>query len=395
MKKTIRDIDLKGKRVLIRCDFNVPLDSNQNITDDTRIRAALPTLDYMVEQGAKVVVMSHLGRPKGKANAEFSLAPVAVRLAELLGRPVEFADSDVVVDDSVKEKVAALKDGDVLLLQNVRFRKEETDNDTGFAKELASLGDVFVQEAFGTAHRAHASTAGIADYLPCVSGILIEKEVKFLGSALQNPQRPFVAIMGGAKVGDKIKVIENLLTKVDTLIIGGGMSYTFYKAMGLEIGTSILDADNIDLAKMLLEKASSLNVKLLLPVDIVCADEFSNDAKYQTYNRDQIPSDMMGLDIGEETIKLYSEEIAKAKTVVWNGPMGVFEMENFAKGTKAIAEALAASDATTIIGGGDSAAAVEQFGLADKMSHISTGGGASLEFLEGKILPGISIIEEK
>ena len=395
MKKTIRDIDLKGKRVLIRCDFNVPLDSNQNITDDTRIRAALPTLEYLVTQGAKVVVMSHLGRPKGKAAAEFSLAPVAVRLAELLGKQVEFADSDVVVDDSVKEKVAALKDGDVLLLQNVRFRKEETDNEPGFAKELASLGDVFVQEAFGTAHRAHASTAGVADYLPCVSGFLIEKEVKFLGSALQNPQRPFVAIMGGAKVGDKIKVIENLLTKVDTLIIGGGMTYTFYKAMGLEIGTSILDADNIDLAKMLLEKATSLNVKLLLPVDIVCADEFSNDAKYQTYSRDQIPSDMMGLDIGEETIKLYSEEIAKAKTVVWNGPMGVFEMENFAKGTKAIAEALATSDATTIIGGGDSAAAVEQFGLADKMSHISTGGGASLEFLEGKILPGISIIEEK
>ena len=395
MKKTIRDIDLKGKRVLIRCDFNVPLDSNQNITDDTRIRAALPTLEYMVTQGAKVVVMSHLGRPKGKAAAEFSLAPVAVRLAELLGKQVEFADSDVVVDDSVKEKVAALKDGDVLLLQNVRFRKEETDNEPGFAKELASLGDVFVQEAFGTAHRAHASTAGVADYLPCVSGFLIEKEVKFLGSALQNPQRPFVAIMGGAKVGDKIKVIENLLTKVDTLIIGGGMSYTFYKAMGLEIGTSILDADNIDLAKILLEKATSLNVKLLLPVDIVCANEFSNDAKYQTYSRDQIPSDMMGLDIGEETVKLYSEEIAKAKTVVWNGPMGVFEMENFAKGTKAIAEALATSDATTIIGGGDSAAAVEQFGLADKMSHISTGGGASLEFLEGKILPGISIIEEK
>jgi phosphoglycerate kinase len=395
MKKTIRDIDLKGKRVLIRCDFNVPLDSNQNITDDTRIRAALPTLEYMVTQGAKVVVMSHLGRPKGKAAAEFSLAPVAVRLAELLGKQVEFADSDVVVDDSVKEKVAALKDGDVLLLQNVRFRKEETDNEPGFAKELASLGDVFVQEAFGTAHRAHASTAGVADYLPCVSGFLIEKEVKFLGSALHNPQRPFVAIMGGAKVGDKIKVIENLLTKVDTLIIGGGMTYTFYKAMGLEIGTSILDADNIDLAKMLLEKATSINVKLLLPVDIVCADEFSNDAKYQTYSRDQIPSDMMGLDIGEETVKLYSEEIAKAKTVVWNGPMGVFEMENFAKGTKAIAEALATSDATTIIGGGDSAAAVEQFGLADKMSHISTGGGASLEFLEGKILPGISIIEEK
>ena len=395
MKKTIRDIDLKGKRVLIRCDFNVPLDSNQNITDDTRIRAALPTLEYLVTQGAKVVVMSHLGRPKGKAAAEFSLAPVAVRLAELLGKQVEFADSDVVVDDSVKKKVAALKDGDVLLLQNVRFRKEETDNEPGFAKELASLGDVFVQEAFGTAHRAHASTAGVADYLPCVSGFLIEKEVKFLGSALQNPQRPFVAIMGGAKVGDKIKVIENLLTKVDTLIIGGGMSYTFYKAMGLEIGKSILDADNIDLAKMLLEKATSLNVKLLLPVDIVCADEFSNDAKYQTYSRDQIPSDMMGLDIGEETVKLYSEEIAKAKTVVWNGPMGVFENPILAKGTIAVAKALAETDATTIIGGGDSAAAVNILGFGDKMTHISTGGGASLEFLEGKELPGVAAANNK
>ena len=395
MKKTIRDIELKGKRVLIRCDFNVPLDSNQNITDDTRIRAALPTLEYMIEHGAKVVVMSHLGRPKGKAAAEFSLAPVAVRLSELLGKPVAFADCDVVIDDAVEAKAASLKDGDVLLLQNVRFRKEETDNEAGFAKDLAKLGDVFVQEAFGTAHRAHASTAGIANYLPCVSGFLIEKEVKFLGSALQNPQRPFVAIMGGAKVGDKIKVIENLLTKVDTLIIGGGMSYTFYKAMGLEIGTSILDADNIDLAKMLLEKASSLNVKFLLPVDIVCADEFSNDAKHKTYSRDKIPSDMMGLDIGEETIKLYSEEIAKAKTVVWNGPMGVFEMDKYAVGTKAVAEILSHLDAVTIVGGGDSAAAVEKLGYADSITHISTGGGASLEFLEGKVLPGIDAISDR
>ena len=395
MKKTIRDVELKGKRVLIRCDFNVPLDSNQNITDDTRIRAALPTLEYMIEHGAKVVVMSHLGRPKGKAAAEFSLAPVAVRLSELLGKPVAFADCDVVIDDAVEAKAASLKDGDVLLLQNVRFRKEETDNDAGFAKDLAKLGDVFVQEAFGTAHRAHASTAGIANYLPCVSGFLIEKEVKFLGSALQNPQRPFVAIMGGAKVGDKIKVIENLLTKVDTLIIGGGMSYTFYKAMGLEIGTSILDADNIDLAKMLLEKASSLNVKFLLPVDIVCADEFSNDAKHKTYSRDKIPSDMMGLDIGEETIKLYSEEIAKAKTVVWNGPMGVFEMDKYAVGTKAVAEILSHLDAVTIVGGGDSAAAVEKLGYADSITHISTGGGASLEFLEGKVLPGIDAISDR
>lgn len=395
MKKTIKDIELKGKRALIRCDFNVPLDKEQNITDDTRIRAALPSIKYLMENGAKAVIMSHLGRPKGEAKPEFSLAPVALRLSELLGENVVFAGCDKVVDENVKEQVNSLNNGEVLLLQNVRFRKEETDNESGFAMELASLGDVFVQEAFGTAHRAHASTAGVADYLPCVSGFLIEKEVEFLGSALEHPQRPFVAIMGGAKVGDKIKVIENLLTKVDTLIIGGGMSYTFYKAMGLEIGKSILDAEHVELAKKLLEKAAASNVKILLPVDVVCADEFRNDANSKTVSRTEIPESMMGMDIGEESIKLFVDEIAGAKTVVWNGPMGVFEMENFANGTKSIALALANSDAVTIIGGGDSAAAATQFGLADKMSHISTGGGASLEFLEGKALPGISIIEEK
>ncbi len=395
MKKTIRDIDVKGKKALVRCDFNVPLDDECHITDDTRIKAALPTIEYLVNEGAKVILMSHLGRPKGQAKPEFSLAPVAERLSELVNTTVKFADSPVVFDDSVKAAADELAEGEILLLQNVRYRKEETDNDASFAKDLASLGDFFVQEAFGTAHRAHASTAGVADYLPAVSGFLIEKEVKFLGGALENPERPFCAIMGGAKVGDKITVIENLLKKVDTLIIGGGMSYTFFKAMGYEIGTSILDADNVDLAKSLLEKALDAGVKMMLPVDIVCTKEFDNDSPSEVYDFDKMPADMMGLDIGPKTVALYAEELAKAKTVVWNGPMGVFEMPNFAKGTKAVAEALAQSEAVTVIGGGDSAAAVEQFGLADKMSHISTGGGASLEYLEGKTLPGIAVIEDK
>ena len=395
MKKTIRDIDVKGKKALVRCDFNVPLDDECHITDDTRIKAALPTIEYLVNEGAKVILMSHLGRPKGQAKPEFSLAPVAERLSELVNTTVKFADSPVVFDDSVKAAADELAEGEILLLQNVRYRKEETDNDASFAKDLASLGDFFVQEAFGTAHRAHASTAGVADYLPAVSGFLIEKEVKFLGGALENPERPFCAIMGGAKVGDKITVIENLLKKVDTLIIGGGMSYTFFKAMGYEIGTSILDADNVDLAKSLLEKALDAGVKMMLPVDIVCTKEFDNDSPSEVYDFDKMPADMMGLDIGPKTVALYAEELAKANTVVWNGPMGVFEMPNFAKGTKAVAEALAQSEAVTVIGGGDSAAAVEQFGLADKMSHISTGGGASLEYLEGKTLPGIAVIEDK
>ena len=394
MKKTVRDVEVKGKKVIVRCDFNVPMKDGK-ITDDTRIKAALPTIGYLLENGAAVILMSHMGRPKGEAKMEFSLAPVAERLSGYLETEVRFKSSPEVVDDEIKKEAASLKAGEVFLLENVRFRKEETDNNPEFAKELAALAEIFVQEAFGTAHRAHASTAGIAAYLPAVSGFLIEKEVKFLGSAVENPKRPFVAIMGGAKVGDKIPVIENLLTKVDALIIGGGMSYTFYKAMGLEIGTSILDADNVELAKSLIEKAEKLGVKLLLPIDIVCAKEFDNNSESKVFDKESIPYDYMGLDIGPETIKLYRETLAKAATVVWNGPMGVFEMDNFANGTRAVAQILADIDAITIIGGGDSAAAVEKFGLADRMSHISTGGGASLEFLEGKVLPGIDVICDK
>ncbi|MCI7618087.1 MAG: phosphoglycerate kinase [Firmicutes bacterium] len=394
MKKTVKDIEVKGRRALVRCDFNVPLKDGV-ITDDIRIVSALPTIRYLMDGGAKVILMSHLGRPDGEPKKEFTLTPVAARLSELLNTEVKFVSSDTVVDDRVREAAAELKDGQVMLLENVRFRKEETKNGADFAKELAQLGDFFVNDAFGTAHRAHASTAGVADYLPAVSGFLIEKEVEFLGNAVENPKRPFVAIMGGAKVGDKIPVIENLLKKVDTLIIGGGMAYTFFKSQGLEIGTSILDKDNVELAAELLKKAEAAGVKMLLPVDCVCGREFKNDTEYAVFDRDKIPADMMGLDIGPETAKLYRQAVAEAATVVWNGPMGVFEMPNFAKGTRAVAEALAESSAVTVIGGGDSAAAVEQFGLADKMTHISTGGGASLEFLEGKVLPGIAVIEDK
>ena len=394
MKKTVRDIDVKGKKVIVRCDFNVPLKEGV-ITDDTRITAALPTIKYMLEEGAAVILMSHLCRPEGEANMKYTLAPVAARLSELLEMEVEFAQSPVVVDEEVKAKAAKLEGGKVMLLENVRFRKEETKNGAEFAKELASLAEVFVNDAFGTAHRAHSSTAGVADYLPAVSGFLIEKEIQFLGGAVENPKRPFVAIMGGAKVGDKISVIENLLKKVDTLIIGGGMAYTFYKSMGLEIGTSILDADSIDLAAQLLKQAEERGVKMIIPVDVVCAKEFKNETETLVCKREEMPADMMGMDIGPETVALYKEEIAKAATVVWNGPMGVFEMENFATGTLEVAKALAESDAITVIGGGDSAAAVEQFGLGDKMTHISTGGGASLEFLEGKELPGVAVLEDK
>ncbi len=394
MKKTIKDVDLKGKRALVRCDFNVPIE-NGEITDDIRIKAALPTIKYLVESGAKVILMSHLGRPKGEPKKEFSLEKVAERLSELLGSDVVFAPSDRVVDENVREKAKNLKEGQVILLENVRFRKEETDNDADFAKDLASLGDVFVQEAFGTAHRAHASTAGVAEFLPAVSGFLIEKEVKFLGDAVTDPKRPFVAIMGGAKVADKIKVIESLLEKVDTLIVGGGMAYTFFKAKGYEIGTSILDEDGIDLAKNTMEKAEKMGKDLVLPVDIVVADKFENDADKKVVDADKVPENMMGLDIGPKTIELFKEKIADAKTVVWNGPVGVFEMDNFAEGTKAIAKALADSDCVSIIGGGDSAAAVKKFGLEEGMTHISTGGGASLEFLEGKELPGIAVIQDK
>lgn len=394
MKKTVRDIAAAGKRVIVRCDFNVPMKEGV-ITDDIRIVSALPTVKYLMEQGARVILMSHMGRPEGEPNMKYTLKPVADHLSRLLEKDVLFVSSPKVVDDQVRAAAEALKDGDVMLLENVRFRKEETKNGADFAKELASLADIFVNDAFGTAHRAHASTAGIADYLPAVSGFLIEKEVEFLGNAVENPKRPFLAIMGGAKVGDKIPVIENLLKKVDTLIIGGGMSYTFFKAEGLEIGTSILDADSLQLAGQLKKKAEDAGVKLLLPVDVVCADAFENDAKTVIVDREKMPADMMGLDIGPKTVELFRQAIAEAETIVWNGPMGVFEMENFAKGTRAVAEALAESKAVTVIGGGDSAAAVEQFGLADKMTHISTGGGASLEFLEGKVLPGIAVIQEK
>ena len=394
MKKTIKDVNFEGKRALVRCDFNVPMEDGQ-ITDDGRIKAALPTIKYLVEAKAKVILMSHLGRPKGEPKAQFSLSKVADRLAELVGQPVKFAQSDAVVDDKVRKIASELQNGEIMLLENVRFRKEETDNDLHFAKELSELGDIFVQEAFGTAHRAHASTAGVAEYLPAVSGFLIEKEVKFLGDAVADPKRPFVAIMGGAKVADKIKVIDNLLEKVDTLIIGGGMSYTFFKAKGYEIGSSILDENGIELAKEIMDKANKLNKDLVLPVDIVVADKFENEANTKTVAAESIPSDMMGLDIGPKSIELFNKKIAEAKTVVWNGPVGVFEMENFAKGTRAVADALAKSDCISIIGGGDSAAAIKKFGLEGNMTHISTGGGASLEFLEGKELPGIAVIEDK
>ena len=394
MKKTIRDIDWAGKKAVVRCDFNVPLDGD-TITDDIRIRAALPSIEYLLENGAAVVLMSHLGRPKGEPKPEFSLAPVAKRLAELTGKEVKFVPSDVVVDDNVKAAAKDLKAGEMLLIENVRYKAGETKNDPEFAKELSELGDIFVQDAFGSAHRAHSSTAGIADYIPAVSGFLIEKELKFLGEAVNNPKRPFAAIMGGAKVKDKIPVITNLLDKVDILIIGGGMAYTFFKSQGYSIGKSLLDEEGLELAGEILRMAAEKGVNFMLPVDVVAADEFSNDSPYGVYDVDEIPDDRMGLDIGPETIKLYTDTLKTVKTVVWNGPMGVFEMDNFAVGTKAIADCLAEIDATTVIGGGDSAAAVAKFGVADKMTHISTGGGASLEFLEGKELPGIAVIDDK
>ncbi|NLD34865.1 MAG: phosphoglycerate kinase, partial [Clostridiales bacterium] len=383
-KKTVRDIDLKNKRVLVRVDFNVPQDDSGKITDDSRIVGALATIRYLVEQQAKVVLMSHLGRPKGEVNAKYSLAPAAERLAELLGRPVKMA-KDVIGPDA-DQIVAGLKAGDVCLLENLRFHKEEEKNDPEFAKKLASYGDVYVNDAFGTAHRAHASTEGVAHYLPAVSGFLIEKELKFLGKALEDPDRPFVAILGGAKVSDKIGVINNLLDKVDVLIIGGGMAFTFAKAQGGEIGKSLLEADRLDYAREMIEKAGRKGVKLLLPEDTVAADAFSNDAKIEVVPTNAIPEGYMGLDIGPKAQQAFADAIRSAKTVVWNGPMGVFEMSNFAQGTQAVARALAESDATTIIGGGDSAAAVVQLGYGDKMSHISTGGGASLEYLEGLVL---------
>ena len=392
-KKTIEDIDVSGKKVLVRCDFNVPLDENKNITDETRINAALPTIKYLLEHKAAVILCSHLGRPKGEFNMKYSLAPVAKRLSEKLGFEVKLA-KDVIGPDA-KKLAAEVKPGEAVLLENVRFHAEEEKNDPAFAKELASMAEIYVSDAFGTVHRAHASTAGVAEYLPAVAGFLIGKELNFLGKAVTNPERPFVAILGGAKVKDKIGVITNLIEKVDTLLIGGGMAYTFMKATGGEIGNSLCDEERLGLALELLDKAKAKGVKLLLPVDNVCGKEFKDDTEQMVCESGKIPEGWEGLDIGPKTVELFSKEIKAAKTVVWNGPMGVFEMPNFAKGTLAIATAMAESDATTIIGGGDSAAAVTQMGLASKMSHISTGGGASLEFLEGKTLPGVAALNDK
>ncbi len=391
-KKTIEDVDVAGKRVLCRVDFNVPLKDGV-ITDDRRIRAAIPTIQYLVDHGAKVILCSHLGRPKGEVKEELRLNPVAARLADLMGRPVTKVDD--CIGEDVKQAVAQMKDGDILLLENLRFHKEEEKNDPAFAAELALLADLYVNDAFGAAHRAHASTEGVTKHLPAVSGYLMKKELDYLSKVVSDPERPFVAILGGAKVADKIPVIQNLLSKVDTLIIGGGMAYTFFKAQGLEIGKSLLDEEGLDLARKALEDAKARGVKLLLPTDIVVAAEFNNDSPSRVVPADQIPADMMGLDIGPESRKAFAEEIKSAKTVFWNGPMGVFEMPNFAHGTLAIAEALAASGATTVVGGGDSAAAIEQMGYADKVSHVSTGGGASLEFVEGRVLPGVAALLDR
>ena len=392
-KKTVKDIDLKGKKVLVRCDFNVPMNEERNITDNTRIVAALPTIKYLLENNCAVILCSHLGRPKGEFKPEFSLKPVAKELSKLLNKEVIMA-KDVIGEGTI-QKALDLKEGEIMLLENVRFHKEETDNNPEFAKKLASMAEVFVNDAFGTAHRAHASTTGIADYLPAVSGFLIEKELKFLGNAVNNPERPFVAILGGAKVSDKIGVIDSLLEKVDTLMIGGGMAYTFFKAQGYEVGNSICEVDKLDLAKSAMEKAKQKGVKLLLPVDTKVGKEFKEDTESKIVKWTEIPADWEGFDIGPETIKMFTDELKTAKTVVWNGPLGLFEFDQFAIGTNAIAEALAELDATTIIGGGDSAAAVKKAGLEDKMTHISTGGGASLEFLEGKKLPGIECLQDK
>lgn len=393
-KLTIQDVDLKGKTVFCRVDFNVPL-NNGTITDDTRIRAALPTIQYLIDQDAKIILASHLGRPDGQVKEELRLTPVAARLSELLGKPV--AKTDEVIGDAVTEAVKALKEGDVILLENVRFNPGEEKNDPELAKAFAELADVYVNDAFGAAHRAHASTEGIAQYLqPAVAGLLMQRELDVLGEALESPKRPFTAIIGGAKVKDKIGVIENLLDKVDNLIVGGGLAYTFIKAKGYEIGKSLLDAEKIDLAKSFMEQAEEKGVNFYTPKDVVVADDFSEDANKKVVPIDQIPSDWEALDIGPETVKLYSDVIKSSKLVIWNGPMGVFELDAFATGTRGVAQALAESNETySIIGGGDSAAAVEKFDLADQMDHISTGGGASLELMEGKVLPGVAILTEK
>ena len=398
-KKTVDDIQVAGKKVLVRCDFNVPMKDGK-ITNDKRIVAALPTIKKLIADGGKVILCSHLGKPKNGPEAKFSLAPVAERLSEYLGKPVVFADDDNVVGENAKAAVAAMKDGDVVLLQNTRFRKEETKNIEDFSKELASLADCYVDDAFGSCHRAHCSTEGVTKFLsPCVAGYLIGKELDIMGKALENPERPFVAVLGGAKIADKLNVIDNLLEKVDTLIIGGGMAYTFLNAMGYGVGKSLLDESKIEYCKNMMAKADEKGVKLLLPIDIVCIKDFPDpiDAAVETVtvDADKIPADMEGCDIGPKTRELYAAAVKEAKTVIWNGPMGVFENPTLAAGTLAVAQAMADSDAVTIIGGGDSAAAVEQMGLGDKMSHISTGGGASLEYLEGKVLPGVACLDEK
>ncbi len=393
-KKTIRDIDVTNKKVLVRCDFNVPLDKETGeITNDLRIVAALPTIKYLLENKAKVILCSHLGKPKGEVKPSLSLKPVAERLSEYLNFKVEFSKD--IVGESAKQLANELEPGKAILLENVRFDSREEANDKEFSKELASLAEIYVNDAFGTAHRAHSSTAGVAEFLPSVCGFLIEKEVKMLGDSLNNPQRPFVAILGGAKVSDKIKVIENLLEKVDTIIIGGGMTFTFLKAMGYEIGNSICELDRIEIAKEIIKKAEEKGVKLLFPRDTVCGKEFSNETETIVVDSKEIPEQCQGLDIGPKAIEEFTQELKKAKTVIWNGPLGVFEFEKFAKGTNAIAKILSELDATTIVGGGDSVAAVEKGGFSDKITHISTGGGASLEFLEGKILPGIECLNEK
>lgn len=393
-KKSVEDLDVKGKRVLVRCDFNVPLKDGE-ITNDKRIVAALPTIKYLMEQGAKVILCSHLGRPKGEYKPEFSLAPVAKRLSEYLGVDVPLAEDENVVGDNAKKMAADLQDGQVMLLENVRYRAEETKNEENFSKELASLADLFVNDAFGTAHRAHCSTTGVASYLPAACGYLIQKEIRFMGGALADPKRPLVAILGGAKVSDKIGVISNLIDKCDTIIIGGGMAYTFMKYLGHNIGTSLLEADWVDKAGEMMQTAKDKGVKFLIPIDNRCGKEYKEDTEVLVCKSDDIPDGWMGLDIGPKTEKLFADAIDGAGTVIWNGPMGVSEWDNFASGTIAVAKAIADSGAISIIGGGDSVAAVTKLGFADQMSHISTGGGASLEFLEGKVLPGIAALQDK
>lgn len=396
-KKTVKDLDVKGKKVLVRVDFNVPLSKEEKgkIADDARIKAAMPTIDYLSENGAIVILMSHLGRPKGEANPEFALKPVADYLENVYGNKFKFLPSPIVVDEKVKEEVNKLEDGQIALLENTRYRKEETKNGEDFAKELASLADLYVNDAFGTSHRAHASNVGVANILPSAVGLLIEKEIDIMGKALEAPEHPFVSILGGAKVSDKIGVIENLITKVDTILIGGGMAYTFLKAQGKEIGKSLLEEDKMNLSLELIKKAEANGVEILLPVDVVIADKIEAGVDTEVVDIDNIPADKEALDIGPKTAELFASKIKEAKTVVWNGPMGVFEIKEFADGTNKVAQALAESDSITIVGGGDSALAIEMAGLKDKITHVSTGGGASLEFLEGKDLPGITAIENK